>query len=438
MSPIERNAVSVNRSKLLSLIARLSGPLTLEKIAAELAPSKEPGPPGIKSSAELDAGFVERNWDLLKKHTRLDQADQDRLADPATLADLPAYAKNIENCVGTVKVPVGVAGPIRVNGFFAKGDFYLPLATTEAALVASYHRGARLIAAAGGCTALVHDDGVMRSPGFIFDNLIEAGQFVLWATENMDRLKQEAAGTTSHGQLTDMSVTIEGNHVYMILEYFTGEASGQNMVTIATARVVDWILETSPVKPRQAFVEANFSGDKKASALSFITVRGKKATAEVHIGRELVRRFLHTTPETMVSYWRMAALGGVMSGTMGVEGHFANGLAALYLATGQDAATVAESSVGVTRLEVTDEDGLYATVTLPNIIVGTVGGGTKLPTQSVCLKMLGLSGEGPAHGLAEICAALCLAGELSIIGALSEGRFAAAHERLARPGGRGG
>lgn len=428
----------VNRHKLLGLIARLSGPLTPEKIAEELAPAAGVSPPGLKNAAELDANLIERNWNLLKKHTRLDQADQDRLADPATLADLPAYAKNIENCIGTIKLPVGVAGPIRVNGLFAKGDFYLPLATTEAALVASYHRGARLIAAAGGCTALVHDDGVMRSPGFIFRNVIEAGQFVLWATENMERLQQEAANTTSHGQLVDMSVTIEGNHVYMILEYFTGEASGQNMVTIATARVVDWILENSPVKPRQAFVEANFSGDKKASALSFITVRGKKVTAEAEISRDMVRRFLHTTPELMVSYWRMAALGGVMSGTMGVEGHFANGLAALYLATGQDAATVAESCVGVTRLEVTDTQGLYAAVTLPNIIVGTVGGGTKLPTQATCLKMLDLSGKGQAQGLAEICAALCLAGELSIIGALSEGRFAAAHERLARPGGRGG
>jgi len=422
----------VNREKLHSLIARLSGPLTREKIAEELAPQTGTVAPGLKHSSPLTPKLVERNWEILRQHSTLDATDQKELLDNDTLDRLEAYSKNIENFAGTLKLPVGVAGPLRINGFFAKGDFFIPLATTEAALVASYHRGARLITAAGGCTALLHDDAVSRSPGFIFRSLIEAGQFVLWATENFDRFRALAAETTRHGELIDMRFTIEGNHVYMNLDFYTGDAAGQNMVTLCTATVVDWIRENTPVAPVRAFVEANFSGDKKASSLSFITVRGKKVTAEVFLPETLVRKYLHTTPHVMAQYWQMAALGSVMSGTMGVQGHFANGLAALYLATGQDAACISESSVGVTRMEVSEDKGLYASVTLPNIIVGFVGGGTKLPSQNVCLKMLNLKGAGQAHSLAEVCASLCLAGELSIIGALAADQFASAHKRLAR------
>jgi hydroxymethylglutaryl-CoA reductase (NADPH) len=134
----------------------------------------------------------------------------------------------------------------------------------------------------------------------------------------------------------------------------------------------------------------------------------------------------------MMNYWSMSALGGVMSGTIGVQGHYANGLAAFYIATGQDAACVAESAVGITRFEINNEGGLYACVTMPNIMVGSVGGGTGLNSQQECLKMLGLAGSGNARALAEVVGGLCLAGELSIIGALCANHFANAHQQLAR------
>src|SRR5258708_1943260 len=204
------------------------------------------------------------------------------------------------------------------------------------------------------------------------------------------------------------------------------------MVTIATQAIFDYIAEHTPVQPQYSFVEANLSGDKKASALSFLSVRGKKVVTEARLSAELVKRVLHSTPEMMVNYWRMSALGGVMSGTIGVHGHYANGLAALFIACGQDAACVAESAVGVTRFEVTQEGGLYAAVTLPNVIVGTVGGGTSLPSQRTCLEILGLAGSAHAEAFAEVCAALALAGELSIIAALSSDEFTRAHRRLAR------
>ena len=188
----------------------------------------------------------------------------------------------------------------------------------------------------------------------------------------------------------------------------------------------------SPVPVHYWFLEANLSGDKKAASQGLADVRGKRVVADVVIPRSLVKRVLHTTPERMVQYWCAGALGGVMSGTTGVQGHFANGLAALYLACGQDVACVAESATGVTRMEVDKDGHLYTSVTLPNIIVGTVGGGTGLPSARACLDILGLAGPGNSEEFSEVCAGIVLAGELSIIGAFCSGDFAAAHRTLSR------
>jgi hydroxymethylglutaryl-CoA reductase (NADPH) len=151
------------------------------------------------------------------------------------------YERNIENFIGTVKLPIGLAGPLRVNGLFAQGDYYVPLATTEAALVASYSRGAKLISAVGGCTVMLLNEGVSRAPGFAFRNLEEVGKFMLWAIEQQATFKQIAESTTRHGKLTDMRITVEGNHVYLDFQFTTGDAAGQNMVTIATQAVCDYI-----------------------------------------------------------------------------------------------------------------------------------------------------------------------------------------------------
>lgn len=400
----------------------------LESLAARLRSSAKPPGDKVPGGARLTSEALEKRWQLLREHA----AARAQLADPETLVRLEAYQHNIENFIGTVKVPVGLAGPLRVNGLFAQGDYYVPLATTEAALVASYSRGAQVISAAGGCAAMLVNQGVSRAPGFVFRNVEEAGRFVVWVLSQQDALRRSAEATTQHGRLADLRFAIEGNHVYLIFEFTTGDASGQNMVTIATQAVCDFIQEHTPVLPRYFFVEANLSGDKKASALSFLSVRGKKVVAEVTLPPELVKRSLHSTPEMMVNYWRMSAMGGVMSGTIGVQGHYANGLAALFIACGQDAACVAESAVGITRFELADNGGLYAAVTLPNIIVGTVGGGTGLPSQRACLELLGLAGPDHAAAFAEVCGALALAGELSIIAALSSHEFTRAHRRLAR------
>ena len=271
-----------------------------------------------------------------------------------------------------------------------------------------------------------------RCPGFAFESLAQSGPFAIWISERLDKLKEVAEGTTAHGKLIDLDITVEASNVYLNFVYNTGDASGQNMATLATEAACQYIVENAPQKPRHWFVEANMSGDKKASQLSFLSVRGKKVSAEVHLSAEVLKHALKTTASSMESYWRMSAMGGVLSGTIGVQGHYANGLAALYIATGQDAACVSESAVGTTRFEAMDDGSLYAAVTMPDLIVGTVGGGTKLPSQNACLQLMNLHSDHNANALAEICGALCLAGELSIISALAEGNFARAHRVLAR------
>jgi hydroxymethylglutaryl-CoA reductase (NADPH) len=398
------------------------------EIVQSLAPDSRPLPRRIPGGSSVEPEDVEARWSLLdigeaSRHALLN-VDQDE--------DLGVYQHNVENCIGTLKVPVGLAGPLRIRGMFAAGDYYIPLATTEATLVASYSRGARAITDAGGCVSILLQEGMRRTPGFALRTLTEAGLFAVWCMEHTEELRAAAARTTRHGELIDIGMAVEGNHVYLILDYTTGDASGQNMVTIATQAVCEYIMEHVTVRPQAFFVEANLSGDKKATAHSFVSVRGKKVSAEVTLPAELVKARLHTTPRELERYWKISAIGAIQSGSIGVQGHFANALAALYIASGQDPACVAEGAVGVTRFEVTDAGDLYASVTLPSIVVGTVGGGTSLPSQRACLEIMGLAGEGKAQALAEVCGALALAGELSITAALCSGEFTYAHNKLAR------
>ncbi len=424
--------MSASKDRARTILSLIKEKYSISKLVERQKPKPDtPFPPSIRSTKKISLSALENYWRILLQQTEADETDKNLIADPETCDNLEVFQNNIENCIGTVKVPLGIIGPLRINGIFAQGDYYIPLATTEATLVASYGRGAKLISACGGCTTALLNDGISRTPAFAFQTLTEAGLFTEWLNDSFDALKEVAEATTRFGKLVDIRTHMEGNHVYLICEYFTGDASGQNMSTIATEALCHFIAEHTPFAPEYWLLESNFSGDKKAAAASFFTVRGKKATAEVLIPNELIEKYLHTDVDTMYRSWRMAALGGVMSGTIGVHFHYANGLTALYLATGQDAACASESSVGITRTEIRDGN-LYASVTLPNIMAGTVGGGTKLPTQSAGLKILGLQGEGKVHAFAEVCAATCLAGELSLIGAMCAGHFAGAHQKLAR------
>ncbi|WP_299483805.1 hydroxymethylglutaryl-CoA reductase [uncultured Roseibium sp.] len=373
---------------------------------------------------------IARIWSRLTQ-AGVPEAARKVLADDRTLSDVNHYAGNIENMVGTVKVPVGVIGPLRVNGVFAQDDYFVPLATTEAALVASYARGAKAVGKSGGISVATLGEGVLRSPAFRFDSIAKAGLFVDWAITSADGLVAAAEATTRFGKLLSIDPVIDGEIVFLMCRYETGDAAGQNMVTFATEALCRHALQSSPVAPKSWFLEANFSGDKKASFLGTMLGRGRRVTAQVDVPEDVAETVLGSPIDQILEYGRIANLGALMTGQVGAQAHFANGLAALYLATGQDVACVAESAVGFTRME-RSETGLLVTVTLPNLILGTVGGGTQLPSQAAGLDILGLRGTGKAPALAEVAAALCLCGELSLTAAVAGGQFGSAHKRLAR------
>lgn len=402
-----------------------------ERAADRLRSRPGDQPEALRLERRASPSQLERLWSHLIATKSGLAHSRALLADAAAVADAARYAKNIENYAGTIRVPFGIAGPLRINGLHAHGDFYVPLATTEAALVASYARGAQVATRAGGITAALLGEGVLRSPAFVFADLLDAGQFIDWVARNDEPLKAAAETTTRHGKLFSLEPFIDGEIVFLLCRYSTGDASGQNMVTIATDALCRHILANCPVVPKRWYIEGNFSGDKKASFLGMLTGRGRKVTASIVLPKTHVEKYLRTTPAAMLDYARVADLGARLNGQIGAQGHYANGLAAFYIATGQDAACVAESAIGSTRME--DRDGgLFMSVTLPNILVGSVGGGTALPSQAAALDLLGLRGGGNAGALAEVTAAVCLCGEISIMAAIASGQFTHAHDKLAR------
>ncbi len=394
------------------------------------SPQEHPLPPHPPAAAEHTAEALERRRAFLRERGIV----IDQLAGQGPEVEPEDLEGNIESLVGFARVPVGVIGPLRINGSEARGDFYVPMATTEGALVASYQRGAEVISRAGGASALCITEAVSRAPCFVFNDLTEAASFLAYAIPQYDSLQEIVATTSRHCMLDDVRTVLFGKEVFLVFEYTTGDAAGQNMVTIATDAACRHLLEGASVKPRRWYVEGNLSGDKKATMLSFVYARGRKVIAEAAIPRRVVQRFLHVEPEEIVQYWKTSILGGVQSGSIGVQGHFANALTAIFLACGQDVACVSEASIGMNHMDLTEDGGLYAFVTLPSLIVGTVGGGTHLPTAKECLEMMGCYGSGKARAFAEICCATALAGEISIAAAMAAGQFTDAHATYGRKG----
>jgi hydroxymethylglutaryl-CoA reductase (NADPH) len=407
----------------------LQDPHEVKRLLTPVSPEERPLPSRVPARTDWSARGVEERLEFLRALGH----GVDHLAGTAPRPDPESLMGNIEHCIGMAQVPIGLIGPLRISGVHTQDDVYVPLATSEGALVASYDRGARLITRAGGAVCLLTQEQVQRAPAFAFANVADAVHFAVWAVDQEERFREVTAASSRHGRLLDMMTHVEGNHVYLIFAFHTADAAGQNMVTFCTAAICRDIVERTPVQPEFWFLESNLSGDKKATAMSFLQTRGRNVTAEVLLPRRLVERGLRTTPERMVDFWRISFVAGVQAGSIGVSGHIANGLAALFLACGQDIACVSEASVGTTRMEVR-EGGLYCALTLPNLIIGSVGGGTRLPTARECLGILGCVGDGKAGRLAEICAGTVLAGEISIVGALCANEFDQAHMRLGRQG----
>jgi len=339
--------------------------------------------------------------------------------------DPEGLKSRVENMVGSVQIPLGVAGPLKVNGEYANGLFYVPLATTEGTLVETYQRGMMAITMSGGAITRVVKDALSFSPVFFMESLASMPTFINWIKGHFNEIKAVAESTTVHGKLNEIVPYILGRRVMLDFRYFTGDAMGLNMVSIATDKACNYIMERTDAV--EYYLASNLSSDKKVSFFNFINGYGKEVAVEVTFPRDIMLKYLGMTPEDIYDFWHIAFLGGCQAGMVGINGHFANALAAVFMACGQDVAQTVNASSGVNICEITGQGDLRMTLKLPNIVIGTVGGGTSTETAKECLEMLGCYGEGKARKLAEIIGATLLAGEIAIMAAFSSGNFVRAH-----------
>jgi hydroxymethylglutaryl-CoA reductase (NADPH) len=344
----------------------------------------------------------------------------------------PAITRgNIENFTGVAQIPVGLAGPLNVRGEHAQGEFLVPLATTEGTLVASYNRGIKVLNLSGGVTCTVVDDCMQRAPVFIFDSAREARDFRAWIDAHLAQIREAAEATSSVAKLIFVDTYLVNKFAYLRFNFTTGDAAGQNMVGRATFAACSWILEQVDTV-RKFYLESNFATDKKASQINVMRTRGKRVTAEAVVPRQVLVEVMRVEPESLAYHWNVATIGAFFSGANNNGAHSPNGITAMFIATGQDVANVAESSAGILYTEITPERDLYISLTIPSLIVATYGGGTGLPTQRECLEILGCFGRGKVHKLAEIVAGVALAGELSLGAAISSLDWVSSHEKYGR------
>jgi hydroxymethylglutaryl-CoA reductase (NADPH) len=345
--------------------------------------------------------------------------------------DPSSLTGNVEQFVGVAQVPIGLAGPLLVNGEHAQGEFYVPLATAEGTLVASYNRGMRLLYEAGGVTTTIMDDRMQRAPAFLFRSAREARAFDGWLDEHFDEIRAAAEATTRAGKLQDIERYSAGRMLYTRFNYTTGDAAGQNLTGKATAAACAWIAANHDAI-EHFFLESNFATDKKSSQVNMLNTRGKRVVAEATIPNELFQRIMRSDSRLMYRARQVSNLGGFMSGVNNNGAHSANGITAMFIATGQDAANVAESSAAFVYAELRENGDYYYSVTIPSLIVATYGGGTGLATQRECLELLGCYGKGNVRKLTEIVAATVLCGELSLGSAIVAEEWVEAHDLFGR------
>lgn len=335
-------------------------------------------------------------------------------------------------------IPMQRVGPIKMLGPEVEGMFTVPLATYESPLWPSTHRGARVATAAGGLRGVVVDDRMTRSILLRTPDAVRAAEVAHALAGQQDMLQSHIARHSRFARLVDVHTQIIGCLLFIRFEFTTGDASGHNMVTVAAEQLID-VLQTTYPDCTYGSISGNYCTDKKTSAVNGLLGRGKYVIVECDIPRRLVERYLKTTPERITELnWEKNWVGSSAAGSLrSANAHFANMLLAFYLATGQDAANIIEGSQGFTYADVRD-DALYFSVTLPNIIVGTVGNGKGLDfVQSNLADMGCLEQREPganARRLAVLAAATVWCGELSLLAAQTNpGELMKAHLKWERP-----
>ncbi|MET0603254.1 MAG: hydroxymethylglutaryl-CoA reductase [Baekduia sp.] len=385
---------------------------------------RTPVPRDLADDYTRDAARLRQEFLTQRSGTTLHHVGHYSL-DPATLPG------NIEHFFGVAQVPIGVAGPLLVCGEHAQGQFYVPLATAEGTLVASYNRGMKLLHEAGGVTTTIVEDHMQRAPSFIFPSAREARAFGAWLIERFDDIKAVAESTTRSGKLQEIEQYSASRILYTRFNYTTGDAAGQNLTGKATQAACDWIKAEYP-GIEQHFLESNFATDKKTSQVNMLHTRGKRVVAEATIPDALLRSVMNSSSELMFRARQVSNLGGFMSGVNNNGAHSANGITAIFIATGQDVANVAESSAAFVHAELRPNGDYYYSITIPSLIVATYGGGTGLATQRECLELMDCYGDGKVRKLAEIIAATVLCGELSLGSAIVAEEWVKAHDAYGR------
>ena len=338
---------------------------------------------------------------------------------------------NIESFIGVAQVPIGIAGPLLVNGEHAQGEFYVPMATTEGTLVASYNRGMKLVHSCGGVMTTIVDEAMQRAPVFVFDNAREARDFCLWQRDHYAEIKEVADKTSSVGRLRNIEHYAAGKLLFLRFNYTTGDAAGQNMVGKATFAACEWLKANYPAI-RHYTLSGNIDTDKKSSFINSLHTRGKRVIAEASIPGDLIANIAKFPPGELLRQRNISNTGAMLAGSSNNGMHSANGITAIFIATGQDAANVAESSPALVYADQLPDNSYYFSITIPSLIVGTYGGGTALATQRECLEIIDCYGAGKVGKLAEIVAATVLCGELSLLSAIMAKEWVSSHEKMGR------
>ena len=340
---------------------------------------------------------------------------------------------NIEHFTGVAQVPLGFAGPLLVKGEHANGEYYVPLACSEGTLVASYNRGMKVLHRSGGVKCAVVGDNMQRAPVFVLEDAVSARRFSEWVEQSKGKITAVAEATDPFVRLDYIDHYLAGKFTYLRFNYKTGDAAGMNMVGKATFAACNWILENCRVVDiKRFFLESNFATDKKASMINMLKTRGKRVVAEAVVKRDVLLEIMDVDTESIYYHGKVANIGSIMSGANNNGCHAANAITAMFIATGQDVANVSESSMGILYSELTPENDLYISMTLPSLIIATCGGGTGLPTQSEALRAMDCEGVGKINKLAEIVAATVLAGEISLAAAISSLDWVSSHDKYGR------
>ncbi len=354
----------------------------------------------------------------------------------STDISLEQVQNNIESYIGTAEIPMGLAGPLLYKTNRNETEWvYTGICTTEGALLASINRGAKAISESGGFSAHFVHQKMLRSPLFTFNNLADAVDFEKWLYTNFNRIKDHVRGYSNHAELIEIKSQLIGRLAHLKFIYTTSDASGQNMVTHCTWQACLWInenfLKESDIEIEHFYIDGNGSSDKKVSFYSLQNGRGVHVTSECFITDEVIEKTLRSNADEMVVLYNhsmaISRFDGIIGGTLNI----ANVIAGIFASTGQDLASIHESSLGVTQVERVN-GGLHVSLSIPALVIGTIGGGTHLPIPKAVLELMDCYGKGKLERFSKLIAGFALSLEISTLAALASGQFARAHQKLGK------